>query len=205
LLACDARASHCRAPTWGRRRVQRGLPIKLADQGEGTALLTANARRLTGAIAGVAHKDAVSSRKPAPQACQQQPSHVRWRLMPHPVQTMPLRGAGQGHQDGEGPGPRGEWELHKEGHDHPCMTPAIGRIAVRRPHAIALLSRATHLGARMLGDRIVARQSYRPRRTPMVQQARAQGARQGPRRPAALGQHAMLGRDRPRCLGAHGA
>jgi hypothetical protein len=168
-------------------------------------VLTAKSRRLAGAIARVAYEHKVSTRKPAHQARQQQPSHVCWRLMPRPVQTIPLRGAVQGHQDGEGPEASGKRQLHEHRHDHPLMAPAIGRIAVRQLHPITMPSLATYLGAKMLGDGIVARQQHRPLRNHMVQQEGDQDTRQGLRRPAALGQHAMIGRDMPRCLRPHGA
>jgi hypothetical protein len=205
FLAVDARASQWGTRARGRRLGQRGIPIKRADHGEVTAGVTAQSRRLAGARARVAHDEAVAIRKPAHQARQQPPSHGRRRLMPRPVPTIPRRGAGQGHQDGEGPGPRGDWQLHAPRHDDPLMAPALGRIAVRRPPAIALPSLAQHLGARMRGDCIVARQEHRPRRDHMVPPARDQGASPGPRRPATRGQHAMRGSYRPRCLRPHGA
>jgi hypothetical protein len=76
---------------------------------------------------------------------------------------------------------------------------------VGRPHPIAMPPRAKHLGARVLGDRIVARQEHRPRWDDMLKQARDQGARQCPGRPAALGNHPMLGRPMPLHLISHGA
>jgi hypothetical protein len=101
-------------------------------------------------------------RKPADQACQQQPSEVRWRLMPRAMHTIPLRGAVQGRQDGEGPGPGRERKFDEYRQDHPLMAPAIGCIVMSRPHPIAMPPLAKHLGPRVLGDRIVARQEHRP-------------------------------------------
>jgi hypothetical protein len=122
----------------------------------------------------------VSIRKPAHEACQHPPGHVRWRLRPPPMHTVPLRGAVQGHQDGEGPGTSGTRPLDEHRYDHPCMAQTLGGSAVRRPHPIARPSLLEHLRARVLGDRIVASQAHRSRREYMVQQAREHGASQRP-------------------------
>jgi hypothetical protein len=127
-------------------------------------VLTANPCGLTGAVAGVTHQDEVPRRKPPYQLCQQQPGEVCWRPMPRAVHAIPLRGAVQGHQDGERPGPCGERPLEAHRDDYPLMAPALGRIAVGRPPAIAMPSLAKDLGARVLGDRLIAHQEHRPSR-----------------------------------------
>jgi hypothetical protein len=170
-----------------------------------TRALTAKSCRLARAIARVAHKDEVTLRKPAYQAGQQQPGEVCWRPRPRAVQAIPFRGTGQGDQDGQGPGASRERQLHEHRHDHPFMPPAIGRIAVRRPHGIAMSPLTKPLGTRVFSDRIVARQEHRPRRDPMGQQECDQGVSQGPRRPAAPRKHPMIGRCMPRCLRPPGA
>ena len=103
FLAFHARASHCAARARWRRLIQGGIAIKLAHQGEVTAVLAAKPCGLAGAIARVAHKDEVTLRKPAHQARQQQPGEVRWRLMPRAMHTIPLRGAVQGRPRRGGP------------------------------------------------------------------------------------------------------
>jgi hypothetical protein len=80
------------ARTRGRRLVQRGVAIKLADQGQVTRVLLAKPRGLTGAVATVAYEDEVSIRKPAYQARQQQPRNVRWGLMAHAMHAIRLGG-----------------------------------------------------------------------------------------------------------------
>jgi hypothetical protein len=54
-------------------------------------------------------------------------------------------------------------------HDDPFMAPTVGRIAVGRPHPITMPSLAKDLGARVLGDRIIASQEHRAMRDNMVQ------------------------------------
>jgi hypothetical protein len=71
LLAFDARASDGMARARGRRLVQGGIALKLADPGEVTAMLMAKPGSLAGAVAHGAHKNAVASRTPADQARQQ--------------------------------------------------------------------------------------------------------------------------------------
>lgn len=144
------------------------------------------------------------SGKPTHQACQQQPGHMRRRLMPRPVHAIPRGGAIQGRQDRKGPGPCRERQLYEHRYHHPLVPPAIGRIPVGRPHPIAMPAFAEHFRARVLGDRIVASAEHRPRREYMVEQEHHQCAGQGPSRPPALGQHAMIGRDMPRCLVTNG-
>ena len=167
--------------------------------------MTAKSRRLAGAIARVAHKDEVSIRKPAHQARQQQPDNVRWRLMTRAMHTIPLGGTVQSHQDGEGPRACRERQFHEHRHDDPLMPPAIGDIAVGRAYPIAMPSLAKHLGAWVLGDRIVASQQHRPGRNYMVQQERDQGTSECPGRPSALGKHPMIRRDMPLRLKPNGA
>ena len=170
----------------GRRLVQGGIAIKLADQGEVTAMLAAKPCGLAGAVARIPHKDEVALWKPAHHARQQQPGQMRWRFMARPMRLIPLRGAIQGHQDGERPGPDRERQLDQHRHDHPLMPPPIRRIAVGRAHAIAMPSLAKDVGARVFCDRIIAGQEHRARRDDMVQQERDQQASQRPGRPAAL-------------------
>src|SRR5687767_7398200 len=99
----DTRAAYRPARAWWWGLVQGGIAIKLTDQGEGAAALTAKACGLAGAVAHVAHENEVMLREPAHQACQQQPGQVRRRLMPRAVHTIPLWGTVQGDQDGKGP------------------------------------------------------------------------------------------------------
>jgi hypothetical protein len=168
-------------------------------------VLLTKSRDLAGAVARVTHEDEVSIRKPAYQARQQQPRDMRWRLMARAMHVIPHGGAVQGDQDWERPRPGGERPLDEPRDDHPLMSPAIGRIAVSRPHPIAMPPLPKHLRARVLSDRIVASQQHRPRWDHLVQQARNQGASQRPGRPSALGKHAMIGRYMSLCLILNGA
>jgi hypothetical protein len=72
LLALHPRPADCAARAWRWRFVQGRIPIKLAHQGEMTAVLTADSRGLAGAVARVSHKHAGPLRQPAHQARQQQ-------------------------------------------------------------------------------------------------------------------------------------
>jgi hypothetical protein len=150
------------------------------------------------------HNDEMTRRNPAPPACQPPPGSVCRRLMPPPGPALPLRRAGPGDHDGKRPRPGSERPRDEPGEDHPCMPPAIGGIAGGRPHPIALPALATHLGARVLSERLVASQEDWSRRDPLVPPEREQRARQRPRRPSALGPHPRLGSPRPLSLLAHG-
>jgi hypothetical protein len=158
-----------------------------------------------GAVAGITYKDETMVRKPAYQPRQQQPGDVRWRFMARVVHAIPLRGAVQGCQDGERIGSGGKRQLDAHRHNHPFMSPAVGGIAVGRPHPIAMPLLAEYFGAKVLGDRLVARSEHWPRRDDMLQQDRDQSARQGPGRPSALGKHPTIGRYVPLHLISHGA
>ena len=167
-LTFHARAAHRVACVRGWRFGPRGITITRADEGQVTVRLLAKPCGLTGAVAQVADEDDVTRRKPADETGQQQSGDVRWRLLPRALRTIPLWGRGPGDQDRESPGPSREGQVHEHRDDDPCMPPAIGRIAVRRLHAIAMPSLAKPLGARMLAPRLVAGEEHRPRRDPMV-------------------------------------
>jgi hypothetical protein len=114
-------------------------------------------------------------------------------------------GRDQRHQDGERPGPSRERPRDEPRHHAPRMTPAIGRIVVRRSPPITMPSLAKDLGAGGLGHRILARQEPRARRDDIVQQVRDHGASQRPGRPSARGPHARIGRPMPVPLRLNGA
>jgi len=99
----------------------------------------------------------------------------------HARLTTPLGGTIQGDQEGESPRSSRERQLHEPRHDDSCMPPAVGRIAVRRPHAIALPFLAKHLGARMFGHRMIASEEHRPRWDYIVRPAPGQCTRHHPR------------------------
>jgi hypothetical protein len=191
VLALHARASPRPARAWWRRRLQGGIAINLADEGEVRAGGAAQPRRLAGPGAAVAHTDAVTRRKPAHQAGQPPPGRVRRGGMPRARHTIPRRGTGQGDSDGERPRACGERPRDEHRQNHPRMAPAIGRRALRRPPPIAMPSLTKHVGARGLGHRLVARQAPRPRRDPMVPQDPDHRPCHPPRRPSALGTYAM--------------
>ena len=186
FLAFHARASHRAARARGRRLVQGGIAIKLADQGEVTAVFATKPCGLAGAVAGIAHKDEVALWKPAHQARQQQPGQMRWRFMARPMRLIPLRGAIQGDQNRERPGPDRERQLDEHRQHDPLMSPPIRRITVGRAHAIAMPSLAEDLGARVFCHRVIASQEHRARRDDMVQEKRDQQASQRPGGPSAL-------------------
>jgi hypothetical protein len=130
-LAFHTRATHGPGRARWRRLVQRSITIKLAHQGEVLSVLMAKPCGLAGTVTGIAYEDEVSIRKPTHQARQQQAGQVHRRLMPRALHAIPLRGTVQGRQDGERPGPGGDRQFDKHRYDHPCMSPAIGGIAVR--------------------------------------------------------------------------
>src|SRR5262245_13714981 len=205
FLALHARAAHWVTHTRGRRCVQRGITSTLAHPGEGLAVLLAKPRRRAGAVATVADADAGSSWEPAPQARPPPPDHGGRRRRAHALHSIPRGGTVHSHQDGEGPRACRARPLDEHRHDAPRRPPAIGDRAGGRAYALALPSLAQHLRARGRGDRLVACQQHRPGRYPIVQQARDQGPREGPGRPAALGKPPRIRRDRSLRLKPNGA
>jgi hypothetical protein len=107
------------------------------------------------------------------------------------MDTIPRWGPIQSRQDGERPRPCRHRQLHKYRDDDPLMAPAVGRIAVGRPPPIAMPPLAEDLGARVLGDRLIASYQHWPWRDQMVPQKCEQSASQGPGRPPALSKHTM--------------
>src|SRR6266850_1102869 len=131
LPTLHARAAQRVACARGGRCIPRGIPIKLADDGQVTAMVRAKPCGLAGAVAHVAYEDDVTLRKPADETCQQPSGAVRWRLLPRAMRTIPLGGTVPGDHNREGPGPSRERPFHEPRYGDPCMPPAIGRRAVR--------------------------------------------------------------------------
>ena len=70
-----------------------------------------------------------------------------------------LRGAVQGDQHGQGPGPAGEGEADQDGQDDPLVPPAPGGVAVAGADRVAVAGLAMDLPAGVLGDGVVADQA----------------------------------------------
>jgi hypothetical protein len=150
----------CTRSRW-RRLIQGSIGIELTDQGQMAAVLTAKPRGLTGAIAGITHKDKMALGEPADEAGEQEPSQMCRRLMARRMGLIPFGGALQSDQGRKSPGPCRERQLDQHRHDDPLMSPPIGRVAMGRPDAITVAALAKHLRARALGDGVIASQEYR--------------------------------------------
>jgi hypothetical protein len=205
FLALHTWASDGVARARWRRLRPGGVAIQFTPPRQVATVLPAKPGGLAGAVAGVTHTGAVPRRKPPEQLRQEQPGEGCWRPLPGAVHARPRRGAIPGHHAGERPGTWRARQLEPPRADDPRVAPAIGGIAGGRAHAIAMPSLPKDLGARRLGDRLIAGQEHRPWRDDMVQEERAPGARERPGRPSAPGTHPMIGRGRPLRLLSHGA
>jgi hypothetical protein len=192
FLAFHTRASPGAGCSRWRRLIQGSLTIKLADPCEVTPVCATEPCGLTGAVAGIPHKDALARWKPAYQAGQQQPGELGRRFMARPRGLIPFRVARQGHPYRERPGPGRTRELDQHRPDDPRVPPPLRHRAVGRAHAIAMASRAEDVRARAFCDRIIPGQPHRSSRHYISQQPSQQPAGQLPCRPASRRKYPMI-------------
>jgi hypothetical protein len=179
-LALHPRASQGMTRARGWRFVHGGIPITRAAPGEVPVVWTTTSRGRAGAVASVAHTQAVPRGTPAHPARQATAGPRRRDVMAPPRGLIPVWVASSGDHHRERPRPHRPWPRAPHRHDAPRMSPALRRITVGRAPAITLASRAAAVEARACGHRVIASQEPWARRDARVPHTRAHQASEPP-------------------------
>jgi len=197
FLAFHTRAPHGVTRARGRRFVQGGVTITLADPCAMTPVWATKPCSRTGARARIPHKDALALWKPAHHAGQEESGEMCRRFMAPPMGLIPIWIAIQGHQHRERPGPDRTRKLDQHRQDDPRRSPPICCRAVGRAHTIAMASRAEDVGARTFCDRLIPSQPYGSCRHHSGQPKGEPPASQLPGRPTSRRKHPVIGGNMP--------
>jgi hypothetical protein len=169
-----------------------GVGVKLADQGQASAVAVAEAGHLVRAEAGIPDED----ERPTGEANQQepqQPAHqLRRGAVRPPALPVVLLGAVEVHEHGQGPGARGEGEADQDTQDDPLVAVAPGGVALGGADGVAVTGLAVDLPAGVAIDGIVADEEHRAGGEQVFEQEGGQGAAELGAGPRGAGEDALV-------------
>lgn len=150
------------APVRGRRGVEVGGRVELADQGQAPAVAVAEPGHLVRSVAGIpAEYEGVGGEPDQQEA--EQPAHELGRgLVGAALGAVELGRPVQVDQHRQCPPPGGARELHQDGEDDPPMAVPPGGVRVGRADGVAVPGLAVHRPPGVAVHRVVADQRHRP-------------------------------------------
>jgi hypothetical protein len=189
----------------GRRLIQPGVFVELADQAQPAAPVPGEAGRLVRVVVAVSGQHETPLPLPTEQRTTQLPQQVLRCLVPFASLEVVLLAAVQRHQQRQGPRPFGEGQADQHGQHHPLVAPAEGSERVAGADRVAVAGLAEDLVAWVFGDRVVTGQQDTAFRHEVVKDPTAKAAGQPPAGPAPFGEDFVVAGGVAGGQGAEGA